>query len=118
MIDTIYVTDDTISRPREGPPGVVERPFKFSHDRLVDRRLRSSEPAGRSALQGFERFMRHVALWEHECRGDVMSVPDRKLRIQFSLTSSIISLDSGEFAYSDYTESRGPRKLSFNSPHR
>lgn len=55
----------------EGPPS-IPRPFKFSHEQIIDRRLKSSEPAGRNALQSFERFMRHVALWEHECRGDIM----------------------------------------------
>lgn len=44
----------------------------MTHDEIVDRRLTSSEPAGRSALQNFERLGRHVALWEYACRGQIV----------------------------------------------
>lgn len=43
----------------------------MTHSEITARRLKSSDPAGRGALQNFERLMRHVALWEHACRGDI-----------------------------------------------
>lgn len=47
-------------------------PMRCSHDMITDRVQRSSEPARHSALQSLARLMRHVALWEHECRGEVV----------------------------------------------
>lgn len=46
---------------------------RMNHQELFDRKQQSTDPAGRSALQNFERLMRHVALWEHAClcRGEV-----------------------------------------------
>lgn len=45
--------------------------LKMSHDSITERKQRSSDPAGRSALQGLGRLMRHVALWERACQGDI-----------------------------------------------
>lgn len=52
-------------------PQAEEKP-KLWQDELADAESWTSDPAGREALQGFERLMRHVALWEMACKGEVM----------------------------------------------
>lgn len=43
----------------------------MTHESITERKQGSTDPAGRSALQGFGRLMRHVALWERACQGDI-----------------------------------------------
>jgi hypothetical protein len=43
----------------------------FSHAMLESYAQVSSEPLGRSCLTGFPLFMRHVALWETEAKGEI-----------------------------------------------
>ncbi|KAJ7193423.1 hypothetical protein GGX14DRAFT_588656 [Mycena pura] len=49
-----------------------ERPVHCSHLDLENGDQHSTEPQGQSCLSGFSLFMRHVALWEMERRGEVM----------------------------------------------
>ncbi|PBK72559.1 hypothetical protein ARMSODRAFT_1016511 [Armillaria solidipes] len=44
----------------------------FTHALLESNVQRSSEPLGRSCLTGFSLFMRHVALWEEEVKGNIV----------------------------------------------
>ncbi len=44
----------------------------FTHALLESNMQRSSEPLGRSCLTGFSLFMRHVALWEEEVKGNIV----------------------------------------------
>lgn len=60
--------------------------------------------------------MRHVALWEHACRGDVMYVlfncdageNDSAAKLALVLSGSNHRLDNTIFAYSDYTDTMAP----------
>ncbi|KAJ7193424.1 hypothetical protein GGX14DRAFT_546277 [Mycena pura] len=49
-----------------------KRPVHCSHIDLENGDQYSSEPQGQSCLSGFSLFMRHIALWEMERRGEVM----------------------------------------------
>lgn len=72
MIHLQYVPHRKASYPRHWTSIGDERVPQVDHEDLVDKRQRSTDPAGRSALQNFERLMRHVALWEHACRREIV----------------------------------------------
>lgn len=68
--------------------------------------------------------MRHVALWEHSCQGNVMYVflfhvlcddneqRDSANQLLRSGRFSKTRLDNTTFAYSDYTDTMSPSELS------
>lgn len=57
---------------------------QVTHKMLENKHQTSGEPQGKSALTGFNIFMRHVALWELAQRGKVVYV---FLRLPYSVTS-------------------------------
>ena len=56
--------------PNKYPSVDSDKPV-FSHAMLESYAQVSSEPLGRSCLTGFSLFMRHVALWEAEAKGEI-----------------------------------------------
>lgn len=72
-----YIKLDYGNRPFHWPaphePILSDKPV-FSHAMLESYAQVTSEPLGRSCLTGFPLFMRHVALWEEEAKGDIVYV--------------------------------------------
>lgn len=52
--------------------------------------------------------MRHVALWEHACRGVIMSVKYRLLSVKFTYYFFCYSLNNIDLAWNNYDDELSP----------
>ncbi|KAF8319266.1 hypothetical protein DL93DRAFT_2094740 [Clavulina sp. PMI_390] len=101
----LFQLEDVLQRAREWTERLVDVRYKHSYrgphtykvapEDISDRKVQSSEPLGRSALQNLEQFARLTTLWEAAVRKDIILLPKRDAWEDYTDAQSPIGYDEG-----------------------
>ncbi|KAF8319265.1 hypothetical protein DL93DRAFT_2164483 [Clavulina sp. PMI_390] len=101
--ERLFQLEDILQRAREWTERLVDVRYKHSYrgprkvapEDISDRKVQSSEPLGRSALQNLEQFARLATLWEAAVREEIILLPKRNAWEDYTDAQSPIGYDEG-----------------------